>query len=217
MATKCTFGPNEDGKFTIDQVVPEATANKCNRDKCICTSHDDYHIIVGDRLRQARGEEEPSEVPSEPEPEVEEEEEEVIRPVEPEPEPETVEDIDAKSDGFRFRLKPAPLSMEEYDSYHLDDVYIVCEVGTTNALLTLNEFQQWCFGRDPIAECKCDTRMVFKDKVQPQDDSQMGGEFGANIFYALMFASLAVSLIAILCIVCICVCSKAKQLKSDDN
>ena len=133
MATKCTFGPNDDGEFTIDQVVPDATANKCNREKCVCTSHDDYHIIVGERLKQARGEEETDE----PEPVVEEREE-VIRPVEPEPE--TDDDVDADTDGFRFRLKPAPLSMEEFDSYHLDDVYIVCEVGTTNALLTLNEF-----------------------------------------------------------------------------
>ena len=107
--------------------------------------------------------------------------------------------------------------MEEYDSYHVDDVYIVCEVGTTNALLTLNEFHTYCFGTDPIAECRCDTQMVFKGKVQPQDDANMGGEFGGSIYHALMFASLAVSLIAILCIVCICVYNKAKQLKSDDD
>ena len=68
---------------------------------------------------------------------MEEEEEEVIRPVEPEPV--TDDDVDADTDGFSFKLKPVPLSMEEYDSHHLDDVYIVCEVGTTNALLTLNE------------------------------------------------------------------------------
>ena len=133
MATMCTFGPNDEGEFTIDQVVSDATAETCNRDKCICTSHDAYFSIRNERLEQARFEEEPDE----PEPVVEEEEE-VIRPVEPEPE--TEDDVDAESDEFRFRLKPAPLSMEEYDSYHLDDVYIVCEVGTTNALLTLNEF-----------------------------------------------------------------------------
>ena len=73
-----------------------------------------------------------------------------------EPATETDDEVDAV-DGFRFRLKPAPLSMEEYDSYHVDDVYIVCEVGTTNALLTLNEFHTYCFGTDPIAECRCDT------------------------------------------------------------
>ena len=52
--------------------------------------------------------------------------------------------------------------------------------------------------------------MVFKDKVQPQDDVSEGDEFGGNIYYAFMFGSLAISLIAILCIVCICVCSRAK-------
>ena len=56
--------------------MPDATANKCNRDKCICTSHDDYHIIVGQRLSQFIDVETPEEEPSEPEPE---EEEEVIR------------------------------------------------------------------------------------------------------------------------------------------
>ena len=60
--------------------------------------------------------------------------------------------------------------------------------------------------------------MVFKDKSQPQDAFQKVREFGALIF-ALMYASLAVSLLAILCscIACICVCCKAKQLKSDDD
>ena len=60
---------------------------------------------------------------------------------------------DSSGDGFRFRLKPAPLNMEEYDSYHYDEVYMVCEVGTTRSLLTLTEFHTYCFGTDPVARC----------------------------------------------------------------
>ena len=110
MATKCTYGPDENGQFIIDQVVPDRTAESCDPDNCICTSHDDYHSIVGQRLQNQKDEETVV-----PDPVEEEEEEEVIRPVDPDPVSENDDEEETENDGFELRLKPAPLSMEEYD------------------------------------------------------------------------------------------------------
>ena len=38
----------------MDQVVPDGTAAKCDQDNCICTSHDHYHEIVAERIRDAK-------------------------------------------------------------------------------------------------------------------------------------------------------------------
>ena len=46
--------------------------------------------------------------------------------------------------------------MEAYETYHVDDVYIVCEIGSkpsTKALLTLSEFHTVCVGENPAEEC----------------------------------------------------------------
>ena len=53
IATKCTFGPDHGGEFIVDQVVPDGTANGCDRDFCVCTSHDNYHETVAERLANA--------------------------------------------------------------------------------------------------------------------------------------------------------------------
>ena len=53
MATKCTFGPDSKGDFIIDQVVPDGRAANCDRDFCICTSHEAYHETVAHRLENA--------------------------------------------------------------------------------------------------------------------------------------------------------------------
>ena len=59
----------------------------------------------------------------------------------------------------RFRWQPAPLSMEAYETYHVDDVYIICDIGSnppTKALLTLSEFHTVCVGENPAEECTCE-------------------------------------------------------------
>ena len=43
VATKCTYGPDDAGEFIFDQVVPDGTAAKCDKEFCICTSHENYH------------------------------------------------------------------------------------------------------------------------------------------------------------------------------
>ena len=53
IATKCTYGPDENGEFIIDQVVPDGTAARCDKATCICSSHDNYHRIVAQRLAEA--------------------------------------------------------------------------------------------------------------------------------------------------------------------
>ena len=53
IATKCTYGPDKNGEFIIDQVVPDGTAAKCDKGTCICSSHDNYHRIVAQRLAAA--------------------------------------------------------------------------------------------------------------------------------------------------------------------
>ena len=96
--------------------------------------------------------------------------------------------------------------MEAYETYHVDDVYIVCEIGSnpsTKALLTLSEFHTVCVGRDPPEECSCEDKKVYREKVVQIDEN---GKFGANIYQALIFVSIAISLIAITLIVIICVC-----------
>ena len=50
MATKCTYGPDEQGAFDMDIVVPNGIAERCARESCICTSHDNYHEILAERL-----------------------------------------------------------------------------------------------------------------------------------------------------------------------
>ena len=38
----------------MDQVVPDGTAAKCDQKFCICTSHDNYHQIVAERIKNAK-------------------------------------------------------------------------------------------------------------------------------------------------------------------
>ena len=49
--------------------------------------------------------------------------------------------------------------MEAYETYHVDDVYIICDIGSnppTKALLTLSEFHTVCVGENPAEECTCE-------------------------------------------------------------
>ena len=80
IATKCTYGPDENGEFIIDQVVPDGTAARCDKATCICSSHDNYHRIVAQRLAEAeekltgQGDEESEEAEvNEPDTDIEEE------------------------------------------------------------------------------------------------------------------------------------------------
>jgi len=38
----------------MDQVVPSGTAKNCDKDFCICTSDDNYHEIVAERIANAK-------------------------------------------------------------------------------------------------------------------------------------------------------------------
>ena len=51
--TKCTFEPDHAGELIIDQVVPDSTADGCDPEFCICTSHNNYHQIVAERISSA--------------------------------------------------------------------------------------------------------------------------------------------------------------------
>ena len=97
--------------------------------------------------------------------------------------------------------------MEAYETYNVDDVYIVCEIGSdlqkTKALLTLSEFHTVCVGKNPAEECQCEGKQVYREKASQIEDDE---SFGANIYQMLIFVSIAVSLIAITLIVVICIC-----------
>ena len=53
VATRCTFGPDDAGEFIFDQVVPDGSAARCDKDFCVCTSHENYHRIVAQRIAAA--------------------------------------------------------------------------------------------------------------------------------------------------------------------
>ena len=53
IATKCTFGPDHEGQFTLDQVVSARFAETCDPEFCICTSHENYHALVAHRMENA--------------------------------------------------------------------------------------------------------------------------------------------------------------------
>ena len=52
--TKCTFGPDHKGQFTLDQGVSARFAETCDPEFCVCTSHEDYHVLVAHRIENAR-------------------------------------------------------------------------------------------------------------------------------------------------------------------
>ena len=55
--TRCTFGPDSRGDIVTDVVVPEKTAESCEREFCTCTSHDNYEEVLASRLNPTEDEE----------------------------------------------------------------------------------------------------------------------------------------------------------------
>ena len=128
----------------------------------------------------------------------------------------------------------------------MDELYILCQVdGNPNSIksmLSITEQQDTCLGS---SDCECaGSVFTFADRVQeimprpqpahrlpaveiedqflydtteetPTDEGDEG-ELSLSMYHALTFISVAISLLAILLIVIVIVCYKAKQLKDAD-
>ena len=211
-------------------MVTDGTAARCDQSTCICSSHDNYHRIVAQRLADAE-----AALNSVADSEEQGEQQQTIEPTN-EPYTDISADEEEEADDNNVEasrwdmgadLETMNTQAVELQTYEATNLYMLCRVGedlrAERTMISMAQYKKICIEQN--TECECDDSNLYAfgdDVVMIQAPSERVAStenewtstgskqdsFGSSSDHATLFAIVALIMLTILCLVMLVICCK---------